>query len=198
MRDRARICHKDDGGRLDPVCDRYYTSGQLWRLLRQFQEEKAMKIGELARYANCRPMTIRYYEKIGLMPNLRRTDSNYRLYGPEDMERLRFIIHCRNQQLPLHDIQTLLEMKDNGGSCEAGIIDIVKRHAERVKGQIAALGVIAGRLDELLADKGSRGHAAHLGRRLLDILSAPCPECPDYDDDGSRSCHLDLGKVSPQ
>lgn len=154
-----------------------------------------MKIGELARYSRCSPMTVRYYEKIGLMPNLQRSGSNYRIYGPEDRERLRFIIHCRNQQLPLQDIQTLLKIKDQGGGCEKEIVGIIERHASRVKAQIKSLETIAGRLDKLLADKDSPGHAAHMGRHLLDILSAPCPECPDYDNHCGGVCSVDLSRT---
>lgn len=40
-----------------------------------------LKIGELAKRSGCQVVTIRYYEKEGLLPPPERTDSNYRLYG---------------------------------------------------------------------------------------------------------------------
>ena len=50
-----------------------------------------MKIGELARLAQCSVETVRYYEKSGLLPPAARSDSNYRHYGDAHVARLRFI-----------------------------------------------------------------------------------------------------------
>ena len=54
-----------------------------------------VKIGELAKMTGCQVVTIRYYEKEGLLKRPERTERNYRLYGDEDIARLRFIRHCR-------------------------------------------------------------------------------------------------------
>ena len=50
-----------------------------------------MKIGELAQVAQCTVETVRYYEKEGLLSEPARTPGNFRVYGPEHLERLRFI-----------------------------------------------------------------------------------------------------------
>ena len=50
-----------------------------------------LKIGELAKKSGCPVVTIRYYEKKGLLPEPDRNGSNYRLYDEADMERLRFV-----------------------------------------------------------------------------------------------------------
>lgn len=54
-----------------------------------------MKIGELAQVAQCTVETIRYYEKEGLLAAPTRTSGNFRVYGPEQVERLRLIRNCR-------------------------------------------------------------------------------------------------------
>ena len=54
-----------------------------------------MKIGELARLTQCTVETVRYYEREGLLPVATRTEGNFRAYGPEHIERLRFIRNCR-------------------------------------------------------------------------------------------------------
>ena len=54
-----------------------------------------MKIGELARATGTNIETIRYYERIGLLPKPLRTDGNYRDYSPEHVERLSFVRHSR-------------------------------------------------------------------------------------------------------
>lgn len=60
-----------------------------------------VKIGELAKMTGCQVVTIRYYEKEGLLKRPERTERNYRLYGEEDMARLRFIRHCRQHGMSL-------------------------------------------------------------------------------------------------
>ena len=50
-----------------------------------------MKIGELSRQAGVPVETIRYYEKIGLMPGVHRNNGGARLYSDKDLSRLRFI-----------------------------------------------------------------------------------------------------------
>ncbi|HEC91206.1 MAG TPA: MerR family transcriptional regulator, partial [Alphaproteobacteria bacterium] len=52
-------------------------------------------IGRLADRTNCKVQTIRYYEQIGLMPMVRRSSGNRRLYEPHHADRLTFIRHSR-------------------------------------------------------------------------------------------------------
>ncbi|MBC7183990.1 MAG: MerR family transcriptional regulator, partial [Marinobacter sp.] len=55
-----------------------------------------MKIGELAKTTAIPVETIRYYEKIGLLPEPSRDSSGYRSYQPAHLDRLLFIKRCRN------------------------------------------------------------------------------------------------------
>src|SRR3546814_16484795 len=71
-----------------------------------------MKIGELAKRTESTVETIRYYEKEGLLPEPSRSDGNYRLYGEEHIERLRFIRHCRTLVMALDEVRTLLRYRD--------------------------------------------------------------------------------------
>jgi len=52
---------------------------------------ETMTIGELARWANVNPRTLRYYERIGVLTPTARTDAGYRLYTERDAARLAFI-----------------------------------------------------------------------------------------------------------
>ena len=67
-----------------------------------------LKIGELARMAGCQVVTIRYYEREGLLPEPARSDGNYRLYTSQHLEQLHFIRHCRSVEMTLEDIRLLL------------------------------------------------------------------------------------------
>ncbi|CAN5807475.1 hypothetical protein BH20ACT11_BH20ACT11_01020 [soil metagenome] len=64
-----------------------------------------MKIGQLARHLDLNRQTIRYYERIGLLPEPERTESGYRAYGPEDERRLRFVKNARSIGLPLGEVK---------------------------------------------------------------------------------------------
>jgi DNA-binding transcriptional MerR regulator len=60
-----------------------------------------MRIGELARRAGVDAQTIRYYEREGLLDAPARTAAGYRAYGPQHLERLNFVRHCRSLDMPL-------------------------------------------------------------------------------------------------
>src|SRR5690625_3267562 len=71
-----------------------------------------IKIGELAKRTGFTVETIRYYEKEGLLPEPARSHGNYRLYGDEHIERLRFIRHCRTLDMALSEVRILLQYRD--------------------------------------------------------------------------------------
>ncbi len=69
-------------------------------------------IGSLAEVTDTPIATIRFYEREGLLPDAQRADSNYRLYTAAHTERLSFIRHCRNLDMTLDEIRSLLRIKD--------------------------------------------------------------------------------------
>lgn len=71
-----------------------------------------MKIGDLASATHTQVQTIRYYESLGLLPQAPRSEGNYRIYGPEHVERLAFVRHCRSLDMTLDEIRVLLRFKD--------------------------------------------------------------------------------------
>ena len=71
-----------------------------------------MRIGELAESTGTAVETIRFYEREGLVPAAQRADNNYRVYTAAHAERLAFIRHCRNLDMTLDVIRTLLRLRD--------------------------------------------------------------------------------------
>lgn len=71
-------------------------------------------IGELAERTGLGRDTIRYYESVGVLPEASRSDGGYRLYGPEDVERLAFIGQAQTLGLTLEEIREILEIADQG------------------------------------------------------------------------------------
>lgn len=116
-----------------------------------FEKEYRMplKIGELAKLSGCQVVTIRYYEKEGLLPPPERTNSNYRLYSEGDVERLHFIRRCRLHGMNLAEIRKLLAFKDNPTVSCAWVNDLVDKHIADVESQIASLQHLKKHLEAL-------------------------------------------------
>lgn len=70
-------------------------------------------IGSLTKQFKLSRSTLLYYDKIGLLKPSKRTDSNYRLYSNEDVEKLRTIIRHRDAGISLEDISKLLDIEKN-------------------------------------------------------------------------------------
>ncbi len=98
-----------------------------------------MKIGELAKIANCTVETIRYYEKEKLMPIPSRTKNNYRQYTHQHIERLRFIRNCRTLDLNHDEIRNLLAMMDPANSPCEQVNEILDSHLHHVQFRINQL-----------------------------------------------------------
>ena len=90
-----------------------------------------MKISELSQATGVDVDTIRYYEKSGLMPAPARETNGYRSYGPAHLERLAFVRHCRALDMPLADVQRLLDVVD-GHTYWMRPGDRIYRHAPMV------------------------------------------------------------------
>lgn len=79
----------------------------------------AMLIGQVAEISGVKVPTIRYYERIGLLPEPTRSSGNRRQYGPEAVQRLRFIRHARELGFQIDSIRALIEMQHHPAqSCE--------------------------------------------------------------------------------
>lgn len=85
-----------------------------------------MRIGELAERAGVNVQTVRYYERRGLLPEPDRKPSGYRLYGEEDLLRLRFILRAKALGFTLAEIEELLDLRVD----PRRTADDVRRHAE--------------------------------------------------------------------
>jgi Cd(II)/Pb(II)-responsive transcriptional regulator len=122
-----------------------------------------MKIGELARKAGVDVQTVRYYEKAGLIAPPGRTASGYRAYGPEALERLTFIRHCRSLDMALADVKRLLALsRDKTVSCDE-VNSLVHVHLERVRAKRAALAALEKQLASLDAQCTSGHRVADCG-----------------------------------
>ncbi|MFQ5662976.1 MAG: heavy metal-responsive transcriptional regulator [Terriglobia bacterium] len=97
-------------------------------------------IGRLARAAGVNVQTVRYYERLGLLPPAGRSAAHYRLYSSETLERLRFIRQAQAAGFRLQEIKEILRLKYTGRSPCNCVRDLLQRRLEQVEREIAALG----------------------------------------------------------
>lgn len=114
--------------------------------------DKLLKIGEIATSSGLSVKTIRYYEEIGLLaPVVVRSDTGYRLFQPQALQRLDFIKRSQSLGMSLKEIQAFLEIHDHG-ELPCGE---VKRHLEAkidaIAQQIEALETLRFELQGLLS-----------------------------------------------
>ena len=125
-----------------------------------------MKIGELARKAGTSVETIRFYEKESLLPEIARTESNYRTYNEKHVERLLFIRHCRSLDMTLHEIRQLLRLKDAPRASCDDVNAILDQHIGHIEERLQNLHKLQGQLKTLrhFCDQASVGtHCGILG-----------------------------------
>src|SRR5215212_368181 len=71
-----------------------------------------LSIGRLAALTGVHLETVRYYERIGLMPEPARTDGGHRVYSDEHRQRLAFVQRARRLGFSIEDIRTLLALSE--------------------------------------------------------------------------------------
>ncbi len=108
-----------------------------------------LSIGKLANQTGVNIETIRYYERITLMPPPFRSEGRHRIYDETHIERLTFIRRCRDLGFPLEDIRSLLDMADNDDHCST-MRPKATSHLQLVKAKIKALQEMQTALSNIL------------------------------------------------
>ncbi len=124
-----------------------------------------LSIGALSKRSGVNIETIRYYEKIGVMPKPGRTSGNYRIYGPENLKRLSFVRRGRELGFSLDELRGLLHLVDGHAYTCAQVRAMTLEHLAEIRRKIADLR----RLARVMADTSARC----TGDRI--------PECPIID-----------------
>ncbi len=124
-----------------------------------------LAIGELSRLSGVNIETIRYYERIKMIPEPPRTESGRRLYSGTDLRVLAFIRRSRELGFSLEDIRTLLRL---GGPEKASCREVREIAAHHLAGIRAKLGDLK-KLERLLAKTVAR------------CSGKTAPDCPVLD-----------------
>jgi Cu(I)-responsive transcriptional regulator len=126
-----------------------------------------LKIGDLARETGTVVETIRFYEKIGLLPAPGRTSGNYRAYDASHLRRLSFIRRARDLGFSLDQVRDLLSLADDRDrSCEA-VDGLARQHLAEVDRKIADLTALRRELGSLV---DQCGHGLVSECRIIEAL----------------------------
>lgn len=123
-------------------------------------------IGKAAKNSGVSVKMIRHYEALGLLKGVPRTESNYRMYGENEVHTLRFIKRARNLGFSIEDIRTLLSLWQNKSRPSAAVKKIAGAHMASLEKKIREMQSMVTTLRHLT-------HHCHGDQR---------PECPILED----------------
>ena len=108
-----------------------------------------MKIGELAERAGTSVKTIRYYDRIGVLHPSERSNSGYRLYEEDALERFRFVRAAQAVGLRLGEIRQIIALRDRGEAPCDFVADLIRRRASELDARIVELVALRDELRSL-------------------------------------------------
>jgi Cu(I)-responsive transcriptional regulator len=130
--------------------------------------KEQFSIGDLARATGTKVETVRYYERIGLLPEPARTPGNYRAYGVAHLNRLSFIRRTRDLGFSIEQLRQLLSLADQKDRSCDGVDLIARQHLSEVERKIRNLQALRRELDSIISQCGC-GTIAEC--RIIEALS---------------------------
>ena len=124
-----------------------------------------LSIGKLSQQSGVNIETIRYYEKIGVMPAPGRSAGGFRIYEPDHLKRLSFVRRSRLLGFSLDEIRSLLRLVDGHGYTCAEVHALMLSHLAEIRRKIRDLR----RLQRAMAEMAAR------------CSGESVPECPIVD-----------------
>ena len=110
----------------------------------------SVTIGEAARQSGVSAKMLRHYESLGLLANVARTDSGYRLYTAADVHTLRFIKRSRDLGFSMLEIAELVNLWQNHSRASASVKQIAQKHLESLAQRIEGMQAMQRSLQTLL------------------------------------------------
>lgn len=113
-----------------------------------------MKIGELAKRSGLSPHTIRYYERIGLLPYADRKSSQ-RDYDASILVWIEFLGRLKTTGMPIREMLRYAALREKGAGTENERRALLEQHRERVRAHLAELQACLSVLDTKIAGYAS-------------------------------------------
>ncbi|MCP3443901.1 MerR family transcriptional regulator [Bradyrhizobium sp. CCGUVB14] len=129
-----------------------------------------MKIGGLAKRSGLSTHTIRYYERIGLLPHAERDQSGQREYDASILTWIEFLGRLKTTGMPIRDMLHYAALRERGVGTEAERCALLEQHREKVRAQVVDLQACLFVLDTKIAgytgeDKRMREYEASIPER---------------------------------
>jgi DNA-binding transcriptional MerR regulator/glutaredoxin len=162
------------------------------------KDQPSRKIGELAQRLGLNVRTLRYYEKIGLLPPPTRTESGYRLYSEADERLLRFVLQAKRMGFTLEEIRQIMRRSRHGSVCDY-VRETLRQHIEALDAKIAEFqrtrkelqaaenvwqemgdahdGTFCGLIERWSDPLTGKEVTAMAGKRQVEVFTAGCPLC---------------------
>lgn len=108
------------------------------------------RIGQVAELVGVSIDTLRYYEKVGLLPRLARAQSGARAFDDGDITRLRFIRRAQAMNFTLAEIAALLDLRDRPRRSKSAVRDMARAKACEIEERIDVLMTLRDELNTLV------------------------------------------------
>ncbi len=122
-----------------------------WKLKKEVKMSRNFTIGKLSKATGVNIETIRYYEKIGLMPKPHRTEGNQRTYAGAHVKKLAFIKHGRELGFPLESIKELLELSEDNNMFHRHVEFIARKNLQEVESRMLRLTGLQEELERMIS-----------------------------------------------
>jgi MerR family mercuric resistance operon transcriptional regulator len=109
-------------------------------------------IGEMSRRTGVNIETVRYYERVGVMPKPRRTEGGHRAYDGDQLKRLHFVRRSRELGFSLDEVRAMLRLVDDGALTCGEIHAITVDHLADTKRKITDLRRLEKALGSMAAE----------------------------------------------
>ena len=94
-------------------------------------------IGEISHQTGVSTQTIRYYERIALLPEPRRAANDYRVYDEADIDRLQFVTRARQLDFSLNEIAEILAFRERNEAPCSVVMDVMAQQIDEINRRIA-------------------------------------------------------------
>ena len=115
-----------------------------------------MRIGEVVTTLAISADTLRYYEKIKLIPKVHRNNGGVRFYSDKDLSRLRFIKRAQKMGFSLEEITQLLKFRENPQKAKPKVRELAHHKLEEVEQHLTELTTLRNELRLLTNLCGTR------------------------------------------
>lgn len=131
---------------------------------------RELTVGALAKTAGVNLETVRYYERIGLMPLPRRSGGGHRVYDDQAARHLKFVRRARELGFSIADIKALLNLATPGQVSCNDVRELAGAHLDNVRTKLRDLAKIETVLASTIAECGENGSPRC---PVIDVLDPP-------------------------